>query len=270
MSTLLTARSETVARVASPAAPESLPAAFAEQLASLSGLVAQSRYLYSSPIGPFYHQGRHYPLPRYVYFGPENTDESPRLAILAGFDHQDLRGTHALLHFVRRLALQPDLGHGLYLAIFPLVDVLGLTGHAPDRGLAGSDWLYPEAPELDLLGKDARLHGYHGFIRIETSAEDVVVVQLHGLVNAASALPGLELISSIDLDPFPVRWESGPVREPAQGPLTLRDDLPLEPFELTLRLPAAWSAELHREAATTALRRFVARYRTLLAHGQNI
>jgi hypothetical protein len=39
-------------------------------------------------------------LPRFVYFGPQATDESLRLAFLTGFDHRDLRGTLSLLHFV--------------------------------------------------------------------------------------------------------------------------------------------------------------------------
>jgi len=270
MSTTLFAHSGTVARSASPTTPTSLPAAFAEQLNALAGLVARSSYLYSSALGPFGHGGRPFPLPRFVYFGPDNTDDSPRLAFLAGFDHRDLRGTHALLHFVRRLALQPNLGHGLYLSVFPLVDVLGLAGQVRDRQLVDLDWRYPVAPELDLLGKDARLHGYHGFIRVATTADDVLTVQLRGLDLRPGTAPGVELISSQDFRPFPVRWLGAPIAAPADGPLTLREDLPLRAFELTLLVPTDWPAELFREATATILKRFVLRYRAFLAEGQHL
>ena len=270
MSTSLFAHSGTVARSASPTAPTSLPAAFAEQLDALAGLVAQSPNLNSAALGPFVYGGRRFPLPRFVYFGPENTDDSPRLAFLAGFDHRDLRGTHALLHFVRRLALQPNLGHGLYLSVFPLIDVLGLAGQATDRRLVESDWRYPAAPELDLLGKDARLHGYHGFVRIATTAEDVLTVQLRGLEPRPGTAPGVELISSQEFTPFPVRWLGAPTGAPADGPLTLREDLPLRAFELTLAVPTDWSAELFREATATVLKRFVLRYRGFLAEGLHL
>ena len=56
----------------------------------------------------------------------------------------------------------------------------------------------------------------------------------------------------------------------AYGPLTMADDQPFHPFELTLRIPAAWSAELYREAVASILKRFVLRYRGIVAYGQNL
>ena len=50
----------------------------------------------------------------------------------------------------------------------------------------------------------------------------------------------------------------------------MADDLPVRPFELTLRLPSAWPAELYREATASILKRFIIRYRGILAYGQHL
>ena len=73
------------------------------------------------------------------------------------------------------------------------------------------------------------------------------------------------------MEPWAVRW----ITEPAaarvtDGPLSLADDLPFQPFELTLQLPSVWSAEMHREATTSILKRFILRYRGFHAYGQHL
>jgi len=211
-------------------------------------------------------------LPRFVYFGPHTHDESLRLAFLAGFDSQDLRGALAVLHFVEKLALSPDLGQGLNLSFFPLVDVVGLFQGARDRHLDAAHWAHAEAPEINLLQKDARVRGYHGFVRIGSSnSDDSITARLRGLSDSAVAASGIELISSEDFEPWPVRWEADELSsESAQGPLSIVDDLPLRPFELTLGIPSQWNQELHREAITSVLRNFILRYRSLQAYSQHL
>ena len=260
-----------LARVPAPPLGLSLPAAFSEQLTELYGLALRSRHLFGSPLGLFSAQHRPFSIPRFVYFGSDSNDAALRLAFFAGQDHRDLRGTLALLHLVEQLALKPDLGQGLNLSFFPLIDVLGLAGLAPARQLALEHWAHTSAPELNLLEKDARLQGYHGFVNIETApGEDVISIRLRGADEAAYASPDLELFSSADIDPFPVRWEATVTGLAITGPLSVADDLPLRPFELTLRLPAAWSPELYREATTLILKRFVLRYRGFIAYGQHL
>ncbi len=255
---------------APPLTVPAAPAAFAQRLASLYGLAQRSDYVFGSPLGPFYHESRHHAVPRFVYFGPHTSNESLRLAFYAGFDHRDLRGTFGLLHFVERLALSPDLGQGLNLSFFPLLDVLGLTDGEATRDLASAHWARPRAPEISLLEKDACLHGYHGFVRIEAAPGDEVVgIRLRGHPDLRAT--GVELISSLDTDPLPVRWEAGVDGFlPADGPLSVADDLPFPPFELTLRIPAAWPSELHREAIASTLKRFVLRYRGHQAYAQHL
>jgi hypothetical protein len=270
MSPVRPSRFATVARSLAPGSALSLPAAFAEQLSSLYGLVQRSSYVFGSPLGTVVHAGCAHPLPRFVYFGPHAAEASVRLAFLAGFDHRDLRGTLALLHFVEALALDPEIGHGLNFSLFPLVDVLGFA-HAQDgRSLARENWTRRAAPELDLLEKDARLRGYHGFVRLEMTGDDTVHVRLRTVPSAEHPTPTVEFITSDEIAPFPVRWETSSHAPVTDGPLSLADDLAFQPFELTLRLPAAWSPELTREAAASILKRFVLRYRGFMAYGQHL
>jgi hypothetical protein len=207
-------------------------------------------------------------LPRFVYFGPHTHDESLRLAIIAGFDHTDLRGSLALTQFIEHLVLTPDLGHGLNLSLFPLIDVIGLHEGIHNRELGTANWAHSNQPEISLLGKDARTRGYHGFVRIETAhGLDDITVHLRGPSEAA----GVELISSEDFEPLPVRWEAEALDAvPSEGPLTLLDDLPFPPFELTLRIPSSWPTDLYRISVSSILKRFVLRYRALQAHSDGI
>jgi len=265
----ISSRFDTVTRALAPAGLPSSSLEFNERLTALYALAHRSRYVFASPLGPVYRKARHYHVPRFVYFGPNTSDESLRLAFYAGFDARDLRGTLSLLHFVERLALQPELAQGLNLSFFPLADVNGLI-HGDSARLADASWDFPPTPELDLLAKDARGRGYYGFVRIETADtdEDVVTIRLRG--HALEAV-GVEIISSEDVEPWAVRW----VTEPADaivedGPLSLADDLPFQPFELTLQLPSVWSAEMHREATSSILKRFILRYRGFHAYGQHL
>jgi hypothetical protein len=239
-------------------APLSPSIEFNERLTSLYALSQRSQYVFASPLGPFYRQARHYHVPRFVYFGPHTSDESLRLAFHAGFDSRDLRGTLALLHFVERLALTPDLGQGLNLSFFPLADVTGLLRN-DTQDIGDSSWIASGVPELELLAGDVRGRAYHGFVRIETTEadDDVITIRLRG--HSADAL-GLELLSSHDIAPWDVRWVSGPVDvTPADGPLSLSEGL-----------PASWSVELHREAVTTILKNFIVRYRGFHAYAQHL
>jgi hypothetical protein len=255
------------------AAPAATPASLAESLHSdLSALYALSQdspYVFASPVGPFPAAGRQAYLPRFVFFGPHACDESWRLALLAGFDRADLRSSRALVALAARLATDSETGHGLNLSFFPLVDVAGLLSGGAGRDLAAARWNPDGPPEIALLERDARQRGYHGFVRIETGGgdEDLIVLQVRG-AHADARSPDLELITSEETRTFPVRFEAGPV--PDGGPLSLSDDLPFAPFELTLRIPASWSDEAYQHAAVTLLERFLRRYRAFQAYGQHL
>ena len=261
-------RPATVAHASASATSLSLSAALGEQLSALYTLAQRSDYVFGTPLGPFFHAGRHHYLPRFVYFGPHTSEESPRIAFLAGLDGRDLRPTLALLHLVEELALAPDIGQSLHLAFYPLVDVLGHLPAHGGRGLGEQPWSAATAPELDILAKEARLRTYHAFVRIESvSADDVITVRIGSTPGSLASAP---YFSSEDTEPYPVRWEieSGP--SPAGGPLSLADDLPFRPIDLTLRIPANSSPEYYRDAVASILKRFIVRYRGFLAYGQNL
>lgn len=262
-------RPATVARALPPASSLSLSAALGEQFTALYGLVQRSGHVFGSPLGPLFEQGHSHHLPRFVYFGPEASDASVRLAFLAGFDHRDLRGTLSLLHLVEGLALNPDVGQRLNLTVFPIVDLLGLAGFARDTRLAQENWTRTEVPELRLLEQDARLNGYHGYVRLETTTEDIVVAQLRSSPHVENPAPAVDFVTSEDFEPYAVRWESE-VGEATAGPLSVAADLSFQPFELTLRLPVTWAPELHREAVASILKKFIIRYRAFIAYGQHL
>ncbi|HEX2862686.1 MAG TPA: hypothetical protein VHN79_13650 [Lacunisphaera sp.] len=268
MSSHSSSRSATVARAQASTSSLSLSAALGDQLSTLYELAQRSAHVFGTPLGPFAHAGRHHYLPRFVYFGPHTSEESPRLAFLAGLDSRDLRPTLALLHLIEELALAPDIGQSLHLAFYPLVDVLGHLQQAGARDLAADRWLAPSTPEIDLLAKDSRLLSFHAFIRIESArADDIMTLSLRAAGGAAASIP---LISSQDTDPFPVRWEIQSDLSPDIGPSSLGEDLPFRPLDLTLRVPASWSPGLYREAVAAILKRFIVRYRGLLAYGQHL
>jgi hypothetical protein len=250
------------------AAPEALRA----DLSALYALSQNSRYVFASPLGPISSSGRTAYLPRFVFFGPHASDDSWRLAILAGFDHRDLRASRALVALASRLAADSDSGHALNLTFFPVIDIVGLASGRVDRGLASAHWGRGAPSEIGLLERDARQRGYHGFVTVETGTEDddLIVVRARGPLDLGLS-PDLELVTSEETRSFPVRFESGPGYPAAQGgPLSIADDLPLAPFELTLRIPGAWSDESYQHAAVTLLERFLGRYRAFQAYGQHL
>jgi hypothetical protein len=241
-------------------------------LSALYALSQNSPYVFASPVGPFATGGRLALLPRFVFFGPHASDDSWRLAFLAGFDHRDLRASRALVALATLLAADSATGHALNLSFFPLVDIAGLVTGAAERGLAEASWGAGAPPEIDLLEKDARQRGYHGFVRIETAGpgEDMIVLRVRGAF-ADAVTPDLELITSEETRSFPARFEAeGGVERPVDGPLSVAGDLPVEPFELSVRIPGAWSDADYQHAAVTLLERFLRRYRAFQAYGQNL
>ncbi|WP_043588890.1 hypothetical protein [Geminisphaera colitermitum] len=267
--------STTITAVAAPAhsAPRTTPQSIIHaHLSRLYRIAQRSDYVFASPLGPFYRGGRHYPLPRFVYFGPHTSDASLRLAFYAGWDHTEPRTTLSLLHFIEHLATQPDIGHGLNLSFFPLVDILGLI-HGDDRDLATASWTLPAADheEIEHLALDVRGTHYHGFVRLETTHDDAITVTLR-VPDNDTAYTGVELLNSEDFGAWPVRWEGDASGHTAAitGPLSLAEDLPRQPFELTLAIPAGWTDAQHHEAVAHTLRNIILRQRAFEANAWHI
>ncbi len=235
-------------------------------------LTQTSGHVFASPLGPFFLNRRQAYLPRFVFFGPHASDESWRVAFLAGFDARDLRSSHALLSLVARLTAEAETGNGLHLTFFPIVDAGGAFLDVGQRWLGARNWGYASAPEIDLLERDARLNSYHGFVRIETAppGEEIATIRISGPVGEQLS-PDLEVITTEDTDPLPIRFEAGLVeKRPVAGPLSIEDDLGVAPFELTLRVPSSWPDETYSRAVVHLLQRFLWRYRAFQAYGQHL
>lgn len=261
-------------RQAAGDAPASTPPAdpLGAGLSALYARVQESPNVFVSPLGPFRYGDRTAELPRLRFFGPQASDDSWRMAFLAGFDHRDRRSSRALLALVAGLAEQADAGHGLNLAFFPVVDAAGFALDAADRGLARAHWGRSGQPELELLEQDARLNGYHGFVRVETAAasEDAISIRVRR-PDAVPQSPDLEFISTEDTELLPVRFEAAdPGRPVPDGPLSIADDLPIPPFELTLRVPGTWPEHAYRRSVVVLLKLFLRRYRAFQAYGQHL
>jgi hypothetical protein len=255
-----------------PAAAVRPAEAFSSHLSALYALSQKNHHIFGSPLGPFHHQGRHSYVPRFVFFGPHASDDSWRLSFQAGYDHRDLRASRALLHLVESLAKNAEAGHGLNLSFFPLVDVAGFYHGTQPRGLAAARWGGSALPEIDLLEKDARLRGYHGFVRVESAdaGDEIITIRVRQ-PGGFAASPDLELISSEETEPFPVRFECEHAESAVtDGPLSVADDLPVRPFELVLRVPALWPDDIYHEAVSFILTRFILRYRAFQAYGQHL
>ena len=265
---------KSLATIAARPAPQPAPADDAQpdlraRLSSLYGHAQQSAHVFGSPLGPFFHRAAAFHVPRFAYFGPNTTDASVRLAILSGYSSQSLPGTLALIAFVQRLTLNPEIGHSLNLSFFPIVDVLGTLGDEAGRALGNESWTASGAPELALLEKDARLRAYQGFIRIETTDDDVITAELRAGHSHNADTTDIELIASDDFEPWPVRFQSAAAHA-NRGPLSLSEDLPFAPFELTVAVPRAWPQPFIDEAVAHILKRFIVRYRGLQAYGQHL
>ncbi len=190
--------------------------------------------------GPSTHAGHHHYLPRFVYFGPHTSEESPRIAFLAGLDSRDLRPTLALLHLVEELALAPDIGQSLHLAFYPLVDVLGhlQPGSGPrfSRRSTGPRPPHPRStrwPGKPGCARTTRLCGSSPR-RPTTPSRCVCTPRPARWPTPRSFLGGHGALSR----PLGNRIRSAARRRSA---LAAAKTWPFRPIDLTLRIPANWS-----------------------------
>jgi len=241
-----------------------------QRLSALIESAQQSDYLFGSPLGPFYDEARHYYLPHFVYFGPNSSQVSLRLALIAGTGRHDLPAARSLIAFIEGLTRQPDLGQGLNLSFFPLVNVLGLLGGAEDRDLSEEHWGRSRAAEIGLLAQDARLRGYQGFVQVVSTGDETPSAWVRTVLKADIASSDVELFNSEDFNPWSVRFESATAGIATRGPLTLAEDLPYAPFEIELALPASWPQAKADRALATLLKRLIIRYRGFHAYGQHL
>lgn len=241
-----------------------------QRLALLDDLAQESDHVFSAPLGPFSDEAALHYLPHFVHIGPDSTRETFRLAVLAGFGPHDLPATRALLSYIEGLTRQSDIGHGLNLSLFPLVNVLGLIGGAEERDLTAANWVDSAEPEIKLLRQDGRLRGYQGFVRVVTTADDAPSAWFRSIPSLLAQSAGVEVFSPADFHPWPVRFETAFTGKISSGPLSMAGDLPFSPFEIELALPADWTQARTDKELSVVLKRLFLSYRAFQGYGQHL
>jgi len=241
-----------------------------QRLTLLQELAQESDYVFGSSLGPFSDGANLHYLPHFVYIGPSSSPDTLKLAVLAGFGRHDLPATHAVLAYVEGLTRRPDVGHGLNLSLFPLVNVLGLGGGAEDRDLTAANWVSSAEPEIRLLREDSRLRGYQGFVRVVTTVDDVPSAWFRSIPSLLAQSAGVEVFSPADFLPWPVRFEKALAGKVTSGPLSVAEALPFSPFEIELALPAEWTQLRKDKELSALLKRLFASYRAFQGYGQHL
>jgi hypothetical protein len=233
-------------------------------LHSFHDLAEHSDSLFASPTEAFNVKDRVYHLPRFVFFGPNQSSGPIRLALYAGWNGDDARGTLALLSLIERIVLHPELAAAYQLVVYPLVNPTGFQDHTTHTRdgvrLEDENWAASEAPEIGILAKEFRLHNYHGWVSLHsTSAHDRIQARVRGLPVNADFFP-------VERGRFHIDWRTD-TAPGTEGPFALNGDLPFGSFQLRLDVPSAWPDGLHTEAVVRTVAAFLDRYRAAVSYG---
>lgn len=252
-------------------ASSSVPSSqLAARLSLLFAIAQDSDHLFASPLGPIYDGDTTVQLPRFVYFGPGSSEASLRLALLAGFGRHDLLAAQALVAFIEGLARRPDIGQGVNLSLFPVVNARRFLAGAEERDLSTAHWSKSDEPEIKLLSMEARVRSYHGFVSVETTTDETPWALVRTVLTDHVAASDVELFNSDDFEPWSVRFESLTTRAATEGPLTLAQDLAFAPFSVEIALPAHWPQAHADRSLNALLKRLIQRYRGFFAYGQHL
>ena len=259
-----TSRARRVPPFASPNSPT-----LSHRIGALYELAQKSNHVFGSPLGPLSDDLSDRYLPRFVYFGPNTSQESIRLAVLAGFTRHDRVAVNALLVFIEGLAQASDLGDSLNLSFFPVVAVEALIGSAEESDLTEERWDLPRQPEVALLRQEILRSSYQAFVRITTTADEQPSAWVRSVHSSAAQPSHAQIFSPGDFEPWVVTFETvSPVS--VAGPLNLAPQLPFTPFEVELAIPADWSQRKTDRALAGKLKSLIQHYRAYLAFGQHL
>lgn len=252
-------------------ASSSVPSfSLSDRLGALTEVAQESDNIFASPLGPFYVGDAPVYLPRFVYFGPNSSEASLRLALLAGLGRHDLLAARSLVAFIDGLARHPDIGQGVNLSLFPVVNARRFLAGAEEHDLSAVHWGRAGEPEIKLLSMEARVRSYHGFVTVVTAADETPAARVRTVLTEHVAASDVELFNSEDFSPWSVRFEALTARAAIEGPITLAQDLAFAPFEVQIALPAHWSQAHADRSLAVLLKRLIQRYRGFFAYGQHL
>jgi hypothetical protein len=234
---------------------------------ALYELAQKADNLFASPTEGFSVGDRVYHLPRLILFGPNQRSGPIRLALYAGWNGDDVRGSLALLSLIERLTQNPGAAAGYQLVFYPLVNPTGFQDHTPTTRsrvrLETENWATSEAPEIGVLAKEFRLHRFDGWVSLHsTPAHDRIQARVRGLPVNADFLP-------LERGRFQIDWQTDSAPG-SEGPFALNGDLPFGTFQLRLDVPAAWPDGLHTQAVAQTVSAFLERYRAAISYAANL
>jgi hypothetical protein len=227
-------------------------------------LAQKADSLFASPTEAFSVGDRIYHLPRFILFGNNQGSGQIRLALYAGWNGDDVRGSLALLSLIERLTQNPGMAAGYQLVFYPLVNPTGFQDHTPTTRsrvwLETENWAASEAPEIGVLAREFRLHRFDGWVSLHsTPTHDRIQARIRGLPVNADFFP-------IELGRFRIHWQADTAPS-SEGPFALNDDLPFGSFQLRLDVPSAWPDGLHTHAVVQTVSAFLERYRAAISYG---
>ena len=223
--------------------------------------------VFGSPLGPIEGPGQRIFLPQFVYFGPGSSIDPVRIAVFGGLGREDLKGSWSLIDWIKVLLVQPDIGQGVSVSVFPIVNLDAIQGGTDSVGLRDSDWVKSRTPEIRLIADNAKVRAYQGFIRIEASTDSAPSVVVRMAVKRRAHRSSAEVFTSSDFEPWETRFETLGHESELSGPLSLSRLLESAVFEVTLSVPASWAQSKWSSNLVPLLGRLVASYRRFFSHG---
>jgi hypothetical protein len=223
--------------------------------------------VFGSPLGPIEGPNGKTFLPQFVYFGPDSGFDPVRIAVFGGLSGDDLKGSWSLIDWIRALLVHPDIGRGVSVSIFPLVNLHAIQGGAESAGLQDADWFESRIPEIQLITRNAKIRSYQGFIRVESSRDLVPNVVVRTAVNRRADRSPAEIFAASDCEPWETRFETLGSKGKLLGPLSLARELNTALFEVVLSLPASWGRSAWTSSLLPLLGRLVASYRRFFSYG---
>ena len=234
---------------------------------ALYEVASASDSVFGSPLGPIEGPNERIFLPQFVYFGPHSSVDPVRIAVFGGLSGEDYKGSWAMNDRVKSLLVRPDIGQGVSVSVFPVVNLNAIRGCTESAKLQDIDWFGSRVPEIRLITQNAKIRSYQGFIRIESSRDSVSGVVVRTAVKRRAHRSSAEVFASSDFEPWDTRFETlGPESE-LSGPLSLSRVLGSALFEVVLSVPESWTQSTWNSNLLPLLGRLVASYRKFFSYG---
>ncbi|MDQ8205583.1 hypothetical protein [Pelagicoccus sp. SDUM812003] len=176
------------------------------------------------------HNGHKYGLPVFSFFGPPHRDLDSRfVGLLARNQGSDKRTSEALLQFLERLVLQPNLATGLVLSALPVTDPIALE--------SGNDFHPDELSEaLERSIEAFATRALDGLVEISRTTRGQPTADADGPTYIRKA--AIQTVESID------RLGRATISGGFETRLSLRASTDTDCWKLRIGIPVTWSDQM--------------------------